>query len=375
MAKDFVLALDVGSSKLRLMNAGNGVNNTFIVAGYAESEYDGFYQGRFIRPEAIGKQLQALINELDYEIGGKNTKIYIGVPAEFSSAITTTATYNLGSRRKIKKSDLDNLFYTAGEKAKTENMEVVSVSALGYRLDEGRTSVFPIGEQALNITADLSIIYCVKEFISTFNDIVAGLGFESVEYISEPLAENLFVISKEGREEVSMVINIGDLTTNVTFVKGEGLEKMYAFSLGGGHITNDLSEAFDLAIGEADRLKKQVVLSLKGGNGDYYELTNDQGKVIKISLSEANGVVAARIENIGEYIAQCIQNYSSQYISYLPTYLTGSGVSQIKGGRDYLAKCLGRNITYGVPPLPGKDKPQNASIYSLVAAALGQKNG
>ena len=374
MTKDFVLVLDVGSSKLRLVNAGRGVNNTFIVTGSAETEYDGYYQGSFIHPENIGKALQGLLNELDYEIGGKNRKIYIGVPAEFSSVVCTQATYNLGQRRKIKKSDLDSLFYTAGEKAKTENVEVVSVSAMSYRLDEGRTSIYPIGEQAMNITAELSIIYCVKEFIETFNSIVASLGFESVEYISEPLAEGLFVISKEGREELNMVINVGDLTSSVSFVKGEGLAKMLSFSIGGGHVTNDLSEAFELTLGEADRLKRQIVLSLKGGNNDNYELTTDQGKVIKIPMNVANEVVGARIEVIAGAIAQCVQMFSSSYISYLPVYLTGAGISQIKGGRDYLAKCLGRNISYGVPPLPGKDKPQLASIYSLVAAALGQNN-
>ena len=59
-----------------------------------------------------------------------------------------------------------------------------------------------------------------------------------------------------------------------------------------------------------------------------------------------------------------------QFDSYLPVYLTGGGISKIKGGRDYLAKCLGKNISYGRPNLPGKDKPELASIYSLLYYAL-----
>ena len=61
---------------------------------------------------------------------------------------------------------------------------------------------------------------------------------------------------------------------------------------------------------------------------------------------------------------------SNQFQTFLPIYLTGGGLSKIKGGRDYLAKCLGRNISYGVPNIPGKDKPELASIYSLVNSAL-----
>ncbi len=372
MTKDYVLVLDIGSSKLRVMRAGEGVNNTFTLKGYAESEYDGYYEGRFLNPDAIGDCIRGLLNELDIEASKNDSKIYIGVPSEFSSVVCTTATYNLGERRKVRKSDIDNLFYTAGEKAKSENVEIVSVNPISYKLDEGRLSNNPIGEQATSILAELSIIYSVKGFIDLFNRIVASLGFESVEYISEPLAEGLFVVSKEERENLNMVINVGDLTTNVSFIKGEGLASLASFSIGGGHITNDLSEAFDLSLAEADRLKKQIILSLKGKNNDFYELMTDNGRVIKIPLNTANDIVASRIEIIASAVSQCVQLFSSQFISYLPVFLTGAGISLIKGGRDYLAKCLGRNVSYGVPPLPSKDKPQNASIYSLVASALGK---
>lgn len=372
MTKDYVLVLDIGSSKLRIMRAGVGVNDTFTLKGYAESEYDGYYEGRFLNPDGIGDSVRALLNELDVETNKNNNKIYIGVPSEFSSVVCTTATYNLGERRKVKQRDLDNLFYTAGEKAKSENVEIVSVNPISYKLDEGRVSTNPVGESATSILAELSIVYSVKGFIELFNRIVASLGFESVEYISEALAEGLFVVSREERENLNLVINVGDLTTSVSFIKGEGLASLASFSIGGGHITNDLAEAFDLSLAEADRLKKQIILSLKGKNNDYYELTTDVGKVIKIPLNTANDIVASRLEIIASAVSQCVQLFSSQHIAYLPVYLTGAGVSLIKGGRDYLAKCIGRNVSYGLPPLPGKDKPQNASIYSLVASALGK---
>jgi len=54
MAKDYVLVIDIGSSKLRAVIAGAGVNDTFIVKAQAEAEYDGFYEGRFLNAEGIG---------------------------------------------------------------------------------------------------------------------------------------------------------------------------------------------------------------------------------------------------------------------------------------------------------------------------------
>ncbi len=370
MKDNYVLVFDIGSSKIRAMVASYGLNNTFVVKNQVKCDYDGFYEGSFLNEDKIPFLFQQILNDLDYTITGKSDKVYIGIPAEFSSVVSTSATINFGERKKIKQSDIDSMFYSAGEKVKGEKVEIVSVNPISFKIDDNRWIQNPIGEIANSLSGQLSIVYGGKDFIEFFNNIFAGLGFCAVEYISEPLAESIFLISKEEREDLNLLVDIGDLTTSVAIVKGEGIVNLSSFSIGGAFITNDLAEAFDLSLTEADRLKKQVVLSLKGKANDFYELTTDLGKVIKIPLNLANEVVGYTIDTIGSAISKCVQLFSSQYIPYLPVYLCGAGVCKIKGGRDYLAKCLGRNISYAVPPLPGKDKPHLASIYSLVASAL-----
>lgn len=369
MKKEKVLVFELGSSSLRAMLAGNGLNNTFVVKAFKDIPYDGFYEGKFLAPDKLTTLISQIVSEFD--CSKENIKkVYIGVPAEFSSVATTSVSLNLGARRKVKQQDVDQLFYIASERAKDKNVEVLSVNSISYLLDEGRTTFSPIGENAISITANISIIYVNRSFIELFNKIVSANEFESVDYISEPLAQALFVINSAEREESCLIVDVGDITTSACFVKGEGLTNMASFSRGGGFITNDLAEAFDLSMSEAERLKKIIVLSLKGKNNDFYELLTDVGKTIKIPLNTANEIVSYRIEEIAQALSKCVQLFSSAYINYLPVYLTGAGISKIKGGRDFLAKCLGRNVKYGVPPLPSKDKPELASIYSLVNEAL-----
>lgn len=364
----FVLTFDIGSSSLRAMLAGRGINNTFNIRGYKEIEYDGFYEGEFLDKEKLYSLFEDIVAEFEV-VASKIEKVFVGVPAEFSSVMTTEVAINFGDRRRVKKTDIDSLYYMAGEKLKNTEVEVVSVSAIEYLVD-GRVTQEPIGESGAGIVGKLSVIYVDRKFIDLFNGIVGGLGFSAVEYISEPLAEAQYLIPAEKREDLALLIDSGDLTTSISLVKGEGLIDLISFSRGGGFITNDLAEAFDLSMQEADKLKKQIVLSLKGKQNDCYDLTTDLGKATKIMLNEANEVVAYRIEELGEVIGKCLQLNNQQFTSYIPVYLTGGGISKLKGGRDYLAKCLGRNVTYGKPNLPGKDKPELASIYSLVNASL-----
>ncbi len=368
MKNKYVLTFDVGSSCLRAMLAGRGLNDTFNVRCYKEIDYDGFYEGEFLDKEKLFSIFENVAQEFK-SISNKIAKVYIGVPAEFSSVMTTEVAINFGDRRKVKKVDVDSLHYMAGEKLKNANVEVISVSAIEYNID-GRITQDPVGERCSGIVGKLSVIYANKAFIELFNNIVGSLGFNSVEYISEPLAQANFVIPADKKEDMALLIDSGDLTTSIALVKGEGLVSLTSFSRGGGFLTNDLAEAFGLSMGEADRLKKQIVLSLKGKQSDGYDLITDEGKTIKILLNEANGVVGYRIEELAEVIAKCLQLNNQQFTSYLPVFLTGGGISKLKGGRDYLAKCLGRNVSYGKPSIPGKDKPWLASVYSLVNEAL-----
>lgn len=368
MKKRLVLVCEIGSSCIRAMVAGRGINNTFKVKGYKEVEYDGFYEGEFLNVDKLPVILENLISDLEIQ-GERLDKIYIGVPAEFSSVMLTEESINFGMRRKVKQEDIDYLYYMAGEKSKNSEVEVVSISPISYVLD-GYNTNDPLGESGAILSTNLSVIYANRKFIELFNNITSGLGFSSVEYISESLAQAQFILPQEKREELSLIVDGGDLTTSIAFVKGEGLTALTSFSRGGGFITNDLAEAFDLSLSEADRLKRQIVLSLKGGQNDCYELVTDLGKVTRISLNFTNEVVAYRIDELSEVISKCIQMNTKQFDSYLSVYLTGGGISKIKGGRDYLAKCLGKNVSYGVPNIPGKEKPELASIYSLVNSAL-----
>ena len=368
MKEKLVLACEIGSSTIRAMVAGRGLNNTFKVKGYKEVEYDGFYEGEFLNKDKLPSILEKLMSDLELR-GERLEKIYIGVPAEFSSVMLTDESINFGARRKVKQEDIDSLYYMAGEKSKNREVEVVSISPISFTLD-GYNTMAPVGENGAILSAKLSIIYADRKFIELFNTIAGGLGFLAVEYISEPLAQAQFILPSDKREELSLVVDGGDLSTSIAFVKGEGLTALTSFSRGGAFITNDLAEAFELSLGEADKLKRQIVLSLKGSQNDSYDIMTDQGNTTRISLNFANEVVAYRIEELSQVISKCVQMNTNTLNSYLPVYLTGGGISKIKGGRDYLAKCLGKNISYGVPNIPGKEKPELASIYSLISVAL-----
>lgn len=370
MAKACVTVVEIGSSKLSCVVAQRGVNGIFNIKAKASVEYAGFFEGEFIEKTFLEDSVKTLFDQIKSVYKKKIEKIYVGVPAEFSKVTSAKEQVNFKFKRSIREKDIKLLSSNASQKIDVEDMEILSVNPIHFTLDDNRQTNQPLKLKASRISAEFSVILAQSMFIQTFNKIWTRIGIEQVEYLSEPFCESMFILEKEERERTCIVVDVGARSTSVAFVKGDGLTNLTSFSMGGSYITSDLSEACGISYNDARNLKKQIVLSLKGENEDFYELITLGGKVLKIPMNYANEAVCYRLELIAKTVNECIRLFAKEYVPYYPIYLCGAGVSKIRGGKDFFAKCIGRNISYGVPPIPAIDKPENASLFGLVNKAL-----
>lgn len=372
MFKNSVVVIEIGSSKLSAIVASAGVNNTFNIHARAFVDYAGFFEGDFVEKTSLEDAVEALLGQIRSTYKKEIQKIYVGVPAEFSKVVTLSEKISFNRKQTIYQKDLNALSNQASEKINVDGMEILSINPISFVLDGDRKTREPLKLKASAITAEYSVILAQTNFIQTFNRIWSKFGISQVEYLSEPLCEALMVLEKEERERTCIVIDVGARTTSIAFVKGDGLTNLTSFSLGGSHITNDLSDACKISYADARNLKKEIVLSLKGGENDFYQFALISGRYVKIPMKFVNEVAMYRIDMIADTTNECIRLFAKEFVPYYPIYLCGAGLSKIRGGKDYFAKCINRNISYGVPPIPAMDKPESASLFGLVDYALKQ---
>ncbi len=365
-----VIVVEIGSSKLSCIVAQRGVNGIFNIKAKAQVEYAGFLEGEFVEKSLLEDAVASLFAQVKSVYHRNMEKIFVGVPAEFSKVYSAQEQVSFMFRRAVRQGDIDELSRKASNHIQVDGMEILAVTPIGFELDESRKTNSPKGVKANKISAELSVVLAQSSFIQTFNNIFERLGIEQVEYLSEPLCEAMFILEKEERERTCIVIDVGARSTSMAFVKGDGLTNLTSFSMGGSYITSDLSSACGISYEDARQLKRQIVLSLKGSDSDFYDLITLGGRVTKIPLAFANEVVCYRLDIIAKTVNECIRLFAKEYVPYYPIYLCGAGISKIKGGKDYFAKCIGRNISYGSPPIPAFDKPENASLLGLLNSAL-----
>lgn len=368
--KKFTAVLDFGSSKLFLCLGRKGVNGTFAIRCLTETKYAGFNEGEFLEPEKLYDAVKQAIQS--GEIGNKQkiTTLYVGVPAEFCMVECKEITKHFANKIKLTKENIDEISKLAINKDLLKDKTLISCSPNWVKLDDERKVLDYECEKTTKITTEICSIYAENYFIKAVNSILAKIGIESVEYICASEAQAKYLLSDEERTRENIIIDVGYISSSVMCACGRGITNLKTFSLGGAHVSADLAECLDITFEQGEALKREIVLSINSKKSeDCYEV-NVKNKVLPVPINFANEVVKARLDMMCQLIKKIINNFGVENSQFVTVYLTGGGLSYIKGSRDYLAKSIGRNVQLLVPSMPELAKPHLSSVLSVLNSAL-----
>ncbi len=371
MAKKNVAVLDFGTSRISVIIGDRGINNTFDVRGFGEINYAGYMDGQFLEPERLPDIVRAVLAMAENNARCKITDLYVGVPAEFCVSAVRSTQRNFPKKHKISEQDILSMYDEADEFGASTTHNVVNRSPIYFTLDDNRRVIDPKGVVTTRIGAMLSFVLGERQFLSMVSGILEPLRIKFVDFISEPLAEGLYLVEPGERDACAILVDCGYLSTSVSVIMGDGLVSLHSFSLGGGHIVADLAEQFDLPFAVAEQLKRKIVLSFQPEKGDYYEVTQGE-REYKVDAGIANAVVSGRVTQIAKMVAKCLNSCKFEYPDYLPILLTGGGVCYLKGARDLISKVLNKDTRIVAPSVPQLDKPHVSGILGLLDVALKQ---
>lgn len=374
MVKKEVAILDFGSSKVTVLIGERGVNGTFNIKGTGEIEYAGYYEGKFLEPEKVKLAVGLAINNAETTARARITKIYVGVPGEFSTVVCKEVGLNFAKRKKITESDIQELFYEGNTYKHNPTHTVINHSPIYFTLDDSRRIIEPRGSFSTKLGGYVSYVLAENNFLDFVEEMLLDLGIRSTRYISSSLAESLFLFEPEERDRYAILVDCGHISTSVMLVRGDGMLFLNSFSMGGGHITGDLSQCLKITYYQAEGLKRKVVLSLLASDTDFYEVAG-KDYMIPFSAKTTNEIVTERIDLIASFILKCFNRCEYEFPDYIPVYLTGGGLSYIKGARDYVSKRIGRKVEVIAPKVPGLNRPHFSTALGILDIALELENG
>ena len=368
MNKNMAAVLDVGSSRLNLIVGERGLNKTFIIKSSAEAPYSGFSQSAFFDPQDVVHAIATVVEKAEAGLRSKIDVLYVGVPGEFVESYCKYFNISLLKKKKITDEDIAKLYDTAFS-AKTQKYKLIARSAINYVLSGGRRVCDPKGQTSDTLGGLLTFYLGDINFLKIFEKTLKELGIKRIEYFPTALAEVLYLFDGYERDKGGILLDVGYLTSTLSYFSGNGILYQKSFSQGGGFITAKLHQEFKLPFHSAEKFKRMVNISYNPYEDACYEV-EDGFKIYSESVSKVNTTVRDVLYPLAEKIAQCLEEGVIGSSTNTTVYLTGGGISYIRGAKEFLATRLGANVQIVVPNLPIYDKPINSSAFSLMDVAL-----
>lgn len=365
--KNEVAILDIGSGRITVLVGEQGLNDIPKIICRAEIPYDGYSDGEFLVPEKLSQSFKQAISNAEDIIKKPIKKIFVGIPGEFTSVKCKDSSISFRTKRKVTEIDIAEL-YKSGENLRSGKYTFISHAPIYFILDETQKLLEPIGKFATQLSARMSFVFAETKILSLISDALINIGIENFEFICSAQAQGVLLF--EDRDKPALIADIGYLSSSVSLLQGDGLLYIKSFSAGGAYISADLMECLEIPFETADKLKDKININLSASNTDRIVLDVGSGEKKEINLKTAGEIVSARIESLAEMVQQCVKDNTYGYPDNLPLYLTGGGISYIRGAKDILATVLDKNVEIAVPQIPKLSKPHLASSYGVLRYAL-----
>lgn len=366
MIKNLTSILDFGSSKITILVGVGDVNKSFRLISSADCEYDGFLKGEFVDTNNVQQAISKALSKVESELNFKITELFVGVPAEFCYVYDDFLTKTFNKKTKITNKIVDDLFLNDREDNPYTTHTIINKAPLFFIVNDDNKTNDPVGLIANKLQARTSYALVENQFKILVSGILDGLGVKHYDFLSNSLAEVLYLIDDYKRNEGAIIVDCGHLTTSVALALGAGIKELKSFSLGGGHITSDLSRVLDIDFEDAECLKCQAILTLNPTGAEFYETDSRR----KFSVKNVNEIILARIDRIVEMIKKCIDSFEMDLPKFLPIYLTGGGLNLFEGISDYLRKSVDRPVELIAPKALLYRKPDLSSSISLLNMAI-----
>jgi Actin-like ATPase involved in cell division len=368
-AKD-VAVLDIGSKKVSVLVGEKTNKGVFNIKGYGSCYYSGFVGGEWFNVSDLRSAVTKSLAAAEMESGLKIKKIYIGVPSEFTAIVCKEVILSHARASRISDADIAALFEQGDTYANHSKYTTVNCSAIYYTLDDmTRRYVEPRGMSAYKLTGLLSYILCERKFTALFEDIAHELKLKEVEYVSAIWAETMSLFDAATRNKPLVLADVGYISSSVAVVQGDGLLNLSSFSLGGGHIESDIAMMFEVPFKVAQEVKAKIDISLDYADDAYYE-GGERGKY-HLSANDINEIAKARLDTIVEFLKAGIAQSGIDTPPYCTVFLTGGGVTHVRGAKEYMSAKLGKTIEVVSPEVPKFNKPQYSSTVALLDIASG----
>ena len=238
--KDFIVAIELGSSKLRGIAGRKNLDGSITVSAIASEDSSlNIRKGIVYNIDKTVQGITNIVNRLKSSLGREISQVYVGVGGQSILSVKNEIVRDLPKNTMITQQMVNELMDANRNKTYTDK-EILDVAIQEYKVDNDYQTD-PAGIQADRLVGNFLNILWRKAFYNRLNDCFERAGISIAELDIAPLALADCMLDDTRKRAGCLLVDLGAETTTMLVYHKNMLRHIAVIPLGSNNITKDLA--------------------------------------------------------------------------------------------------------------------------------------
>ncbi len=349
---NFVVGLDVGTSKVSACIGQLNDNNQIQIIGIGQAASEGVKQGMITDLERATKAVSKAIEEAEKISGLDINEVSLGVGGSHIRSQHSRGVIAISrSDKEITPKDVERVIDQARAIPVPLEQEVIDVLPQRYIIDDQDGIVDPIGMSGIRLETEVLIISGGVAAIKNMVKVVNKAGLRIKDLVVGSLAASSSVLLKDEKELGVALVDIGGGKADIAiFIEGN-IRYLGSLPVGGELISKDIAFGLRTSFKEAEEIKKEFGWAKRDliTNGGEIAVTGiGRREARKVPVEALVEIIEPRTEEILSIINREIQKSNLAELIPSGLVITG-GASQLRGLEQCAEQIFGMPTRIGTP--------------------------
>ena len=252
-AKDFIVAIELGSSKMTGIAGKKNLDGSINVLAVVKEDSSSFiHKGVVYNIDKTAQSIKNIVSKLAHILQTQITQVYVGVGGQSIRSIRNVITKNLSTDTKVTQDMVIELM-DANRNMSYSDQEILDAAVQEYKVDN-QLQLDPVGVQCRKLEGNFLNILQRKTFYNNLNKCFQAANINIAEMYLAPLALADSVLSEAEKRSGCALIDLGSDTTTVSVYSKNILRHLSVVPLGSNNITKDIA-SLQMEEAEAEKMK------------------------------------------------------------------------------------------------------------------------
>jgi cell division protein FtsA len=353
-AKNLVVGLDIGTSKVAALVAELTADGTLEVRGMGNHESRGLKKGVVVNIEATVAAIQRALEEAELMADCKIASAFTGIAGSHIRSFNSTGMVAVKDR-EVSALDVERALDTARAVNVPLDQQILHVLRQEFIIDGQEDVREPVGMSGVRLEVKVHIVTGAVSAAQNIVKCVRRCGLEVNDLILQPLASARAVLSDDERDLGVCLVDIGGGTTDLAVFTQGAIRHTAVLPVAGDQITNDIAMALRTPTAEAEAIKLRhgVALRQLADAGEMIEVPGIGDRPPRVmSRQTLAEVIEPRVEELFGLVQQVLRESGYEELLSSGIVLTG-GSSVMRGMVELGEEIFHMPVRVGTPRYRG----------------------